>query len=52
MFIEKPIIYNPENDVALEKQRIVTELRNSMLNSYQINEKKYIKTKIDKISKS
>lgn len=45
MYIEKPIIYNPDNDSNLEKQRIVTEIRESMLNSYIVHEKTKTKQK-------
>ena len=34
MYIGEPVVFNPENDVAQEKERIVTTLRNSMLNDY------------------
>lgn len=39
MYIEKPIIYNPDNDPVEEKQRIVNGLRESMINSYLTHEK-------------
>lgn len=39
MFIEKPIIYNPDNDANQEKERIVKELHDSIENSYILNEK-------------
>lgn len=38
MFIEKPIIYNPDNDPNEEKQRIVNGLHDSMVESYIKNE--------------
>jgi len=34
MYIEKPIIYDPENNPAAEKERIVYYLRDTMLDSY------------------
>ena len=34
MFIEKPVIFNPENDVNDEKLRITSYLRDKMLDSY------------------
>lgn len=39
MYFEKPIIFNPDNDPAQEKQRIVNELHNAMVNSYLTHEK-------------
>ena len=48
MFIEKPIIFNPENDPNAEKERIVSLLHDSIENSYILNEK----TKKDKKSRS
>lgn len=38
MYIEQPIIYNPDNDPAIEKQRIVSELHEAMVNSYLVHE--------------
>lgn len=38
MYIEKPIVYNPETDVQEEKTRIITYLRNTMLESFERNE--------------
>lgn len=46
--VEKPIVYNPENENNFEKERIVTYLRNEMVHSYETNEvntKKYVKRK-------
>ena len=40
MYIEKPIIYNPDNEANFEKQRIVTTLHNSIEKSYLEHEKK------------
>lgn len=53
MYIEKPIIYNPNNDPNEEKQNIVAYLRNAMLDSYIINEcaKPYKKAKKIKIKR-
>ncbi len=34
MYIGSPVIYNPDNDASEEKERIVTTLRDDMLNSY------------------
>ena len=39
MFIEKPIIFNPDNDANQEKERIVKELHDAIENSYILNEK-------------
>ena len=39
MFIEKPIIFNPDNDPNQEKERIVKELHDAIENSYILNEK-------------
>ena len=38
MYIEKPIVYNPDADAAEEKTKIITYLRNTMLESYERNE--------------
>ena len=38
IFIEAPLIYNPENDSNLEKERIIKTLHDSMQKSYEINE--------------
>ena len=40
MYIEQPIIYDPNNDPNEEKDRIVKSLYTSMLNSYLRHEKK------------
>lgn len=48
MYIEKPVIFNPENDPAEEKKRIVNELFTSMQNSYITHEKPNSKKKSDK----
>lgn len=40
MYVEKPIIYNPENDTQEEKNRIVSYLRNTMLQSFETHELK------------
>lgn len=40
MYIEEPVIYDPNNDPNVEKERIVTTLRESMINSYLRHEKK------------
>ena len=39
MFIEEPIIFNPENDQAQEKSRIVKGLHDAIEKSYQKHEK-------------
>lgn len=39
MYIEKPVIYNPDNDPVSEKQRIVTSLHNAMVTSFLTHEK-------------
>lgn len=39
MYIENPIIYNPENDQNLEKERIVNGLHDAIQNSYILHEK-------------
>lgn len=39
MYIEKPIIFNPDNDQNKEKKRIVSQLRTAMINSYETHEK-------------
>ena len=46
IFIEKPIIYNPDNDANDEKQRIVLSLRESMIKSYEINELSRVKKSV------
>ena len=46
MYIEKPIIFNPDNDANEEKERIIKELHNSIHESYILHEK----TKKDKNS--
>lgn len=38
MYIEKPITFDPNNDPNDEKLKITTYLRNTMLDSYKINE--------------
>ena len=48
MYVEKPIIFNPENDTNSEKEKIVNYLRDSMIALYQTKEvqgKKYQKLK-------
>lgn len=40
MYIEKPIIYNPDNDPNQEKERIINDLHDAMVNSYLTHEKK------------
>lgn len=45
MYIEEPIIFNPENDANQEKTRIVNSLHDAIENSYQKHEKN---TKINK----
>lgn len=38
VYIEKPIVYNPENNSMEEKQKIVTYLHDSMVNLYKTKE--------------
>lgn len=48
MYVEKPIIFNPENDTNSEKEKIVNYLRDSMIELYKTKEvqgKKYQKLK-------
>lgn len=40
MYIEKPVIFNPDNDPTKEKQRIVNNLRAAMIKSYTEHELK------------
>ena len=50
MYIEKPIVYNPDNDPKEEKERIVQSLRDAMEQSYILHEKtKKSKTKTKNI---
>jgi hypothetical protein len=39
MYIESPIIYNPENDHNTEKDRIVSGLHDAIEKSYILHEK-------------
>jgi len=39
MYIEEPVIFNPENDANQEKTRIVNALHGSIENSYIKHEK-------------
>ena len=39
MYIEKPIVYNPNNNPNEEKERIVNGLRDTIEQSYIIHEK-------------
>lgn len=55
IYIEKPIVYDPENDFNDEKNRIVSFLKDSMVESYKNNEttsKKYLKKKEKESKKS
>lgn len=45
MYIEEPIIFNPENDPNLEKERIVNGLHNAIHESYIKHEKSNKKSK-------
>lgn len=38
-YIEKPVIYNPDNDPNAEKERIVSELHSAIEKSYLLHEK-------------
>ena len=49
IYIEKPITYNPQNDPNEEKQRITSYLRESMLDSYIINECAKVSKKAKKL---
>ena len=39
MYIEKPVIYNPDNEPNIEKERIVNDLHNAIQNSFLTHEK-------------
>ena len=49
MFIEKPIVYNPENDPNDEKQKIIYYLRDTMLTSYILSDCSKVNPKAKKI---